>query len=250
MKVRVVEVFSSLQGEGARVGERQVFLRLAGCDRRCLYCDTPESIGGPPDVARIQEGPGSELFEHLPNPVAGEALDQVLRRLGGPAPRPVVTLTGGEPLLQVDFLEAWLPPRREAFRFLLETHGLLPRAVARVLPSLEEVVADVKLPSATGEAVDWKLHHAFVETVRDSGTALTLKAVVSGGTTEEEIDALLGVFERAGAASQLFLQPVTPLAGGPAAPTLEQCFQWQDRGLARGMDLRILPQVHKLMGIL
>lgn len=250
LKARVVEVFASLQGEGTRVGQRQVFLRLAGCDRRCSYCDTPDSIGGPPALARIQQAPGGTSFEGRRNPLEGTELVAILERLGAPAPRPVVSLTGGEPLLQVDFLEAWLPPLTSRFAFVLETHGLLPTATARLLPFLEEVVGDLKLPSATGERVDWNLHRAFVTAVAGSPVALTLKAIVSGGTLPDELEQVFSLFELAGPRSALVLQPVTEFPGGPPTPTLDQLFAWQAEGLGRGLEVRVVPQVHKLMHVL
>ena len=44
MKSRLLEVFSSLQGEGTHLGERQIFVRFGGCNLCCDYCDEPGSI--------------------------------------------------------------------------------------------------------------------------------------------------------------------------------------------------------------
>ena len=54
----LVEVFSSLQGEGSRLGERPVFVRFGGCHRRCDYCDEPDTIpipsGARPPLAGVR----------------------------------------------------------------------------------------------------------------------------------------------------------------------------------------------------
>lgn len=248
-RCRLVECFASLQGEGVRVGERQVFVRFAVCDRKCRYCDTPESIGGAPEAARVETEAGSGRFEALANPVAPEALDAVLARLGGAAARPAVSLTGGEPLLQAAFLEEYLPPRKAAFGFRLETHGLLPEAVTRVAPHVDEVVMDLKLPSATGEAVDWELHRRFAAACREAGAGLTMKAVVAAGTSEAELEQVLECFRVGGPGAARVLQPVTPVAGGPKPPSTRSLLAWQDRALGQGLEVRIVPQVHHLMGI-
>ena len=48
----VLEVFASIQGEGAYVGEPQVFVRLFGCPFRCRWCDTPDAFGGGTEMTR------------------------------------------------------------------------------------------------------------------------------------------------------------------------------------------------------
>lgn len=96
------EIFYSLQGEGPRCGTPAVFLRLAGCNLHCSWCDT-----------RYSWVPGCEL-----------GVDEVAARLlsyGCPS----VVITGGEPLLQAGELErllALLPPD---FYIEVETNGTL-----------------------------------------------------------------------------------------------------------------------------
>lgn len=249
--VKLVEVFSSLQGEGFRVGERQVFVRLAVCDMKCAYCDTPESIGAAPAQARIQTSPEVHEFEMAPNPMHGEDLGAAIDRLAAGARRPVVSVTGGEPLLQVAFLERWFAVVRDRYELVLETHGRLPRALARVVEHLDEVVMDVKVPSATREPAAWGEHAEFLDVALGADVALTVKAVVSNATTEEELEEILSLFARAGAGARCVLQPVTfHPPDGARAPALKQLLEWQTAAFGRGLDVRVVPQVHITMGAL
>src|SRR5436309_2500519 len=88
----ILEIFASRQGEGICVGDPQVFVRFGGCNLACDYCDTPESIP-------LKTGPSWSLEQVL-------ARMDCLRRGGH---RDVVSLTGGEPLIQINFLEQLVP---------------------------------------------------------------------------------------------------------------------------------------------
>ncbi|HEX7459911.1 MAG TPA: hypothetical protein VF279_04720, partial [Acidimicrobiales bacterium] len=56
--ILVSEIFSAIQGEAALVGERQVFVRLAGCNIRCTYCDQPEALERTAGPCRIEATAG------------------------------------------------------------------------------------------------------------------------------------------------------------------------------------------------
>lgn len=101
--LRVVEVFASLQGEGLRQGEATIFVRLAGCNLRCSFCDTKRAWSG-----------GQKM-------TIQEILKKILR-LQSHFPCSWVCLTGGEPLLQkVGPLAAAI--RKAGFRLQIETNG-------------------------------------------------------------------------------------------------------------------------------
>ncbi|MBS3900457.1 MAG: 7-carboxy-7-deazaguanine synthase QueE [Dethiobacter sp.] len=99
--MRVVEVFNSIQGEGAYTGHAASFVRLAGCNLRCHWCDTKESW---------------ELS-------AGYELETI--EIANRCQRQIVILTGGEPLLQdISPLVSLLHDRGQQVH--LETNGTLP----------------------------------------------------------------------------------------------------------------------------
>ena len=62
------ELFVGVQGEGPRVGERQVFVRLAGCPRACAYCDA-RAARRSSSTARIERTPGRRDWRRVANPV-------------------------------------------------------------------------------------------------------------------------------------------------------------------------------------
>ncbi|MFA6003317.1 MAG: 7-carboxy-7-deazaguanine synthase QueE, partial [Elusimicrobiota bacterium] len=139
--LKLVEVFSSIQGEGICLGQRQVFVRLAGCNICCRYCDTPKAASAVWTPRRLQA-------------VVSRLLDQ--------RPHDAVAWTGGEPLLQARALApmlAWV--RQRGGRNLLETNGTLVSEFAALAPLCDVVSMDIKLPSATGREL-WSEHLEFL----------------------------------------------------------------------------------------
>ena len=123
----VVEIFSGIQGEGIHVGRRQIFLRLAGCNLACDYCDQPEARTVPA-FALIERTAGRRDFIAARNPLGVERCARAILKLDRPRGlHHAVSLTGGEPLMQAGFLAALLPIlRRAGLRVLLETNGTRP----------------------------------------------------------------------------------------------------------------------------
>ena len=62
-------MFSAIQGEAALVGDRQVFVRLTGCNIRCAYCDQPEALDKRPGPCRIEQTPGRRDWAVVDSPL-------------------------------------------------------------------------------------------------------------------------------------------------------------------------------------
>lgn len=124
-RLRITEIFRSLQGEADTSGWPTVFVRLTGCPLRCTYCDSAYAFGG-----------GEWL-----------SLDDIEARVGRYA-TPRVCVTGGEPLAQKSCLPLLARLCDAGHRVSLETSGALP--LGGVDPRVVKVV-DVKTP-ASGEA--------------------------------------------------------------------------------------------------
>jgi 7-carboxy-7-deazaguanine synthase len=252
---RVVEIFSSIQGEAELVGVRQVFLRFFGCNLRCAWCDSPETLTapkGPLLPGRAEQTPGRADFRPLPNPASlDDVLDAVLTLAG--IPHHSVSLTGGEPLLHVRFLEAFLPKlRRSALPAYLETNGLLPDHLARVVQHLDYIAMDLKPPSCTADPCpDWLERHCeFLRIARQSPARTFLKLIVSAEADATELCEAFRLAGEEAPGASLTLQPVTPFGPVTEAPTMDQMLRWHEIASEYVREVRIIPQLHKLMRVL
>ena len=246
----VSELFVSFQGEGLHAGRRQLFVRFAGCPLRCRYCDTPESLV-PVPVCRIL-GPDGE--QRRPNPLPVAVLDAAAAALAGASPPlHAIAVTGGEPLAQVDVLESWLAERQPAtaaLPVLLETAGILPARLRRVLPWVAIVSLDVKCPSNTGERARWDEHQACLEAAVEAGCQVYVKMPVDEATAPEEVEQGARLVAHVDADVPLFLTPLTEPHGNTLtieATTLGRLHAIASRAHP---DVRVLPQLHKVLGIL
>jgi 7-carboxy-7-deazaguanine synthase len=240
----LIEVFSAIQGEGIYAGRRQVFVRFAGCNLACAYCDTPESRQTPPH-AQVETAPGSRIFEPVKNPLAPSGLAAIISRLDADRFHDSIALTGGEPLLAVDFI-ARLIPLCEGRRFYLETNGTLPRELQRVVHLVQTVAMDIKLPSAAGQPHDPALARDFLAVARKRDTFV--KVVVTDQTTSREVADAAQIVASVGRRIPFVIQPVTPVSSAMRSPSPGQVLDLQGAALALLDDVRVIPQIHKLIG--
>lgn len=245
-----------MQGEGPYVGARQIFARFYGCHRRCVYCDSPETVtawqppGHRPAVCRCETTPGARDFRDLPNPVALDDLIRLVRDLDRRAgPHHAVALTGGEPLLHAEFLRDLLPQIEHlGLKSYLETAGDLYPQLDLLLPWLDFAAMDIKLPSVTRNEAAWGSHQRFLARCVENEVEVFAKAIVSADTTEADLDAACGVIAGAAPDTLFVLQPMTPHGEARNAPSAAQLLAWQAFCLRRIPRVRVIPQCHKMMG--
>src|SRR5579872_94133 len=246
---RLVEVFSSIQGEGVLVGHRQVFVRTYGCNLRCTYCDSPETLkeSGTPARCRIETEPGSWRFDSIPNPVPGAALTDIVRRYLV-VPHHSLSITGGEPLLHAAFFEIWLPQVRQlGLKIFLETNGMLPDHLARLLPLIDTVSMDYRAASATGLSASEtrERHAAFLRAAR--AVQVYVKLVVTPAATEAELADIIDTVASVDESIPLILQPVTPFGCEPETAPPSKMLHFHAIASRRLREVRVIPQTHKLM---
>jgi len=245
----LVEVFSGIQGEGLHVGERHIFLRLAGCNLGCAYCDQLEARTTP-RRALIERTPGRRDFLRVPNPIPVDlAAEAVLRLARRPGLHRCLAVTGGEPLLQAQFLKTLLQAIKVVgLRILLETNGTRPDALGALLPYLDVISMDFKLRSSTGRPAPLMAHRRFLRAAARCFN-LYVKAVVSSRTTQAEVARMCRIVREVAGDVPLVLQPVTPVRRGrPRRPDAGQLLLLQEAALRFLTDVRVIPQAHRLMG--
>lgn len=267
----VIEVFASFQGEGLYVGQPQVFLRLAGCPLRCRWCDTPGSwdvrSSGSARIERTVDltgGAGREVAreERVASPFRA-ALWIASVEPGEPR---TVSVTGGEPLVWPEFIRA-LRPMIAPRRLHLETAGAHPEALARVLDVVDHVSLDLKLPSDMLPPVELGVEGGLAPTSERSPTnndewtmarrrCLDLirdhdacaKVVVAAGAAVRDYDDLFEDVARRAPECPVFITPATPV-GDALAPELDHLIDVVEHARDLDLDVRVIPQVHRALGI-
>jgi len=222
MKGRISEIFLSIQGEGLYVGERQVFVRLADCNLDCKYCDT-----------RIET-----FREYEPNVLLGE-LNCYRDKYHS------VSFTGGEPLLQKDFLKEVLELTRKAgFKNYLETNGTLADELGEVIDNLDIVAMDFKLPSSTQTRSFWPQHRRFLEI--SSRKDVFVKAVICESTIESDLREAIKVIKEVNPGVILVLQPDS---NEPYANIEAKINRFKYICITENIAVCIIPQMHKIVGV-
>ncbi|MGD9141987.1 MAG: 7-carboxy-7-deazaguanine synthase QueE [bacterium] len=236
------EIFASFEGEGGRVGMPAVFLRLSGCNLACSYCDTGYARERS-DSATLIAG---RRESRLANPVGAEKIAGIVAA-SFPDYRDV-RITGGEPLLQAEFVAETAELLRDmGFGLHLETNGTLPDEVGRVARLFDTITADVKLPSTQdGRSLEAE-HEAFLAALARGGAArdVSVKIVVTPECPDDEVLDAFSLIARTNPRARVYLQPEfdesVPLVSGERVMLLLKA------GLGWLPDVRVSLQMHKIL---
>ena len=222
MKGRVAEIFDSVQGEGLYLGERQIFVRFFGCNLSCKFCDTKLDT----------------FSEYVPE----ELLEELKQHAGN---YHSISFTGGEPLLQKDFLKETLKLTKvSGFRNYLETNGTLPDALGEIIEYVDIVAMDLKLPSSTGLNNFWDAHKRFLGIA--SQKKVFLKAVICQSTLEKDLGEAIKLIKEVNKNAIFVLQPNSYEDYNQLSEKLENF-----KGICakENISARIICQMHKIVGI-
>ena len=138
MKYKVVEIFDSIDGEGKRTGQPVSFVRLAGCNLRCSYCDTLYALFNEEKPCEYKEMTAEEIFEKV---------NQNYRR---------ITLTGGEPLIAEGVKDLIKLFSDRGFEVNIETNGACDTEKFDVAENVFFTVDYKLLSSGMSDKMLWK----------------------------------------------------------------------------------------------
>lgn len=219
MEANIKEVFASIQGEGPYIGFKQLFIRFCECNLRCQYCDTDY------DTAQA----------------AKYSVKGLLKLVNLNKDCHSVSLTGGEPLISIEFLKEFLPEC--PLPVYLETNGTLYKNLAKIIDYVTYVAADIKLPSCTGLKPLWDLHDNFFKIAAQK--ELFAKAVFNNLITEEEIVKACNLCKKY--EIELVLQP--EMKEDKSSVNSEFIEEVLNKALDNYHNVRLIPQVHKFINV-
>lgn len=228
IKADILEIYSSIQGEGPFMGIRQIFVRFAKCNLKCRFCDVEP-------VFSAKEFSVNKLLS---------IVKQICENCGA---HHSVSLTGGEPLLYREFLKGFLPPLKEiGIKAYLETNGTLPDNLREVIEYVDIIAMDFKLPSSTGDKDCWREHKEFLNIAKEKNCFV--KAVITSETNEADIKKAIDIVHDMDRNILLVLQPVWPVRDVKEA-NKRRLFDYLFLAEKRLRNVRIMPQMHKILKV-
>jgi len=220
MKAKISEVFKSIQGEGLYQGVSQVFVRFFGCNLGCSFCDTKLDYYKEKTVSELSDEINSFCDYHS------------------------VSITGGEPLLQIEFLKGLAKLiKKQKQKVYLETNGVLSENLKRVIDYIDIIAMDFKLPSSTGLEPFWDKHQKFLGIAQEK--KVFIKAIIGTATIAEDIYKTIEIIKGAAKKTTLVLQPQNPfeiMVKTKVASFERLCGE-------EGLEVKVISQMHKKLGI-
>jgi organic radical activating enzyme len=235
MTTKLSEIFTSIEGEGILFGTKTMFVRLAGCPLNCHWCDTPYALpmdsGMDYSVEEVKEIISKNL---QPNTYK-------------------INFTGGEPLVQYEaVIELAKFVRQKGLRVYLESSCYDAMRFAKVLPYID--ICKVELKLRDSKIVNEKQYsnllkneHECLRQAISSYKTTYIKVVVTNSSNLNEFkDIVLEVFKIAKPSelAGFIIQPSYRID----EPTLDVLFGFYDAVYPVYDQVRVVPQLHKIIG--
>jgi 7-carboxy-7-deazaguanine synthase len=219
--MHLIELYKSVQGESSFAGVSCIFVRLAGCNLRCAWCDSEYTFTG-----------GKPFTE-----------DEIVAQIEALAPCKLVEFTGGEPMLQARELLPLMQRLLDAgYTLMIETSGERPLAD---VPKAVHKIVDVKCPGAGSAANSFHMPNLDALTKNDE-----VKFVLSHREDYEFARAFIAEHRLNERAGHVLLSPAFSKTPSPLRTidnaTLDPrtLVEWM---MADGVDARLSLQIHKFI---
>ena len=220
LSMYLIEIYKSVQGESSFAGRPCIFVRLAGCNLRCSWCDSEYTFKG-----------GYKLTE-----------DEVVAEVEKLAPARLVEFTGGEPMLQErELLPLMGRLLASGYELMIETSGERPLGS---VPAAVRKIVDVKCPGS-GEGGSFRMENLSALTKRDE-----VKFVISDRADYEFAREFVREHGLEAKVGSVLFSPAFTKTPSPVR-TAENCLldprvlvEWM---LADGVEARLSLQIHKFV---
>ncbi len=222
MKAKIAEIFKTIQGEGLYQGIPQLFIRFFGCNLKCTFCDTK-----------------LEYYKE-------KSLEDLLQELKLYGSCHSISLTGGEPLLQIDFLKKLLPALKEKEEIIyLESNGTLYKYLEEIIGCIDIIAMDFKLSSSTGLKDFWFAHREFLKVANSKKKEVFIKALIGKKTLIDDVRIATAIIKEIRQDIPFILQPENPYEN-----LLEDKLKYFEKICKNAnINVTVVPQLHKTLGI-
>ncbi|TYB36989.1 MAG: 7-carboxy-7-deazaguanine synthase QueE [Flexistipes sinusarabici] len=227
----IKEIFPSIQGEGKYIGAKQLFVRFAGCSVNCLNCDTDYSAE---DSFSIND-------KKIQNPISPVTLADNISEGFDLNSFHSISLTGGEPLDQFDFLENFIRAVKKIseIRIFLETSGFYSEKLLKLKDVVDIFSVDLKIKSSFGVS-NLQNIQKFLRSVDTNKTYV--KLIINKNFTETEINSVLKI-SMDSKIKEIYLQPLNNISYNKNLKSVIDLLQ------KNKIDTYFIPQVQKFMEI-
>ena len=234
MNARIFEIFTSIEGEGILYGTKTLFVRFAGCPYSCFYCDTLDALP-------LDSGKEYSITEAC-NLIDSNLQDNTFK----------VNFTGGEPLIQHEAVsELAKHVKARGLPTYLESACFDSKKFLYVLPSIDFVKIEFK--TIESEFIDEKHYpellrntleclQAAVEAKKTTYIKIVVSSKTESGSFKEILEQIFKIISRENI-SGFIIQPTTSLS----EPTLEQLLEFYDLVYPYYDEVRVVPQLHKVI---